>query len=176
MNIEGIFGTVKSGRTLIFAHPQNVDVSFADILSKHTNLQDAIKSMPLKLSDNLRVPRATVEQRPACMLCGMTISDEGTCLCEYPTVITKSGTNLKHNAAAADISAQPEGAAVNKIQNISDNNQSHSTKDIKLRHKCPRCGTVSDDGNCNCDNSKCDPISKSIKFKPTKQTINTISK
>lgn len=174
MTVEGILGAGKTTRNLLPAPQSNSGTDFSDILSERSSLQDEIKRMPPKLSDSLRVPHAVVEKRPFCIICGQTISDEGTCLCEYPTVITKGGgINLKHNSAAAGVTAQSEAAVANKANNIiPDDSKPCGTEDIKLRHKCPICGTVSDDGSCSCDTSK----SISMKSATHKPVIRTISK
>ena len=173
MTIENIFGTERTVRDLLPNRQTDSSTSFADILSKSADLQSLLINNRFKLSDSLRVPHAIVEKRPACIICGMTISEEGTCLCEYPTVLMTSGINLKRNAAAAGASAQPEAAAVDKPQTVPDDNIPRDTEeDIKLRHKCPICGTVTDDGNCGCDASKKNLISKSAKPKPITLSIN----
>lgn len=168
MTIENIFGTERTVRTLLPNRQNNSDADFANILSERAALQSSIINNRFKLSDSLRVPHAIVEKRPACLICGMTISDEGTCLCEYPTVITDGGIDLKRNSAAAGASAQTETAAANKPQTVPNDSipRDDAKDDIKLRHKCPACGAVTDDGNCGCDASKKNLISKSVKPKP----------
>lgn len=168
MIIEGILGVGKSAGSILSARQSNSDTDFSDIMAERANSQSTVQSIPRKLSDNLQIPRGKViEQRPCCIICGLTISDEGTCLCEYPTVINNCGINLKHNsAAAAGSSEQPKAVAADKVQHISDNSLSQNTKKIKLRHKCPLCGAVTDNGNCGCGNIKSDSGDNYARPKP----------
>lgn len=95
-------------------------------------------------SERLAFYRTRVtEQRPTCIVCGFTISSEGTCMCEYPTVIdNRTGIRPNYNKSAQTKSDVPEITANQNIK-ISDGNT--KTEKIKLRHRCPVCGTVSDD-------------------------------
>lgn len=172
MTIESVLSALKVSDNTVPVRQNNSNSDFADILSERASIQTTIQNLPRKLSDNLQIPRGRViEQRPRCMICGLTISDEGTCLCEYPTVINNCGVNLKHNSSAESSSVQQKTAAANKTRKISDN-LSNDAKKIKLRHKCPLCGAVTDDGNCGCgklksDSDKSAAPKPAITFKPT---------
>ncbi|MCH5203800.1 MAG: hypothetical protein J1F03_03575 [Oscillospiraceae bacterium] len=166
MTIEGISEARISANRILSPRQSNPNTDFADILSERASLQSTTRNIPQRLSDNLRIPRGrVVEQRPCCIICGLTISDEGTCLCEYPTVINNCGISLKHNPSAEGSSGQPKTVAANKTQQISDN-LSNDAKKIKLRHKCPLCGAVTDNGNCGCGNLKSDSGDNSVRPKP----------
>lgn len=173
MMIEGISRLDRSLESILSSRQGNSDNSktgFAEILSDRANPQSTTQSIPRKISDNLQIPRGRViEQRPCCIICGLTISDEGTCLCEYPTVIDNCGISLKHNTSAVGSSGQPKTVAADKTQQIS-NNLSNGTKKIKLRHKCPLCGAVTDNGNCGCslkNDSEQKFVKPAMTFKPT---------
>lgn len=143
------------------------DVSFAEILSGREKTRNIIENSRFRSSDRLGCLRTkVVEQRPVCILCGMTISSEGTCMCEYPTVINNhSGVSLNYNASAqtecSDISDITDGNQ--NMQNFNDSVISRDANKIKLRHRCLKCGTVSDDGSCMCDALK-DDDTKTVQF------------
>ena len=171
MTIESVLSALKVSENTVPVRQNNSNSDFAELLSERASIQATTRNLPRKLSDNLQIPRGRViEQRPRCMICGLTISDEGTCLCEYPTVINNCGVNLKHNPSAKG-SGQPKTVSATKTTKISDN-LSNDAKKIKLRHKCPLCGAVTDDGNCGCGKLKSDPDKSAspkpaITFKPT---------
>lgn len=110
------------------------DISFAEILLSREKTRNTIENSRFSSSDRLGCLRTrVVEQRPVCILCGMTISSEGTCMCEYPTVINNhSGVSLNYNASAqtecSDISENTDG---NKdMQIFNDSVMSRDTKKL----------------------------------------------
>lgn len=136
------------------------DISFAEILSSREKTRNTIENSQIRSSERLGCLRTRViEQRPVCILCGMTISSEGTCLCEYPTVINNhSRVSLNYNDSSqsecSDVSDITDGNQ--DTQNFNDSVISRDTNKIKLRHRCLKCGTVSDYGSCMCDTLKDD--------------------
>lgn len=128
---------------------------FSELLENRKKAEETVGNNCFKrYESSIFVRKRVIEQRPSCIICGMTISSEGTCLCEYPTVINFHGTvNLKRNGTSqTECSETSKIPAENKeIQVLGDNTTEQDTEKIKLRHRCLICGKVSDDGSCMCD-------------------------
>lgn len=151
--------------------------SFADILNSRADKPGKPAGISFKRSDPITARINSIEERPSCLICGMTISSEGTCLCAYPTVIYNYGkVSLKHNPSAetkgADTSGRsdkPETIPKIDLSQISGNNKaSRELEKIKLRRRCLTCGApVSDGGSCLCDTLNIDKDSAPQSIKGT---------
>lgn len=149
-NITNLSGGFNNLTKPIIGEKEQSDV-FADVLERIEKGIETAESKPFKMSRDLNLPPLKIiEKRPSCIICGMTISSEGTCLCAYPTVISnRGGISLNHNAPAqTEIS---ESGKKSQIPQISENRETRDTEKVKLRRRCLICGSaVSDDGTCMC--------------------------
>lgn len=161
MNIQSILNSANTAGNFPQRTKENEN-SFSEILSSREKTVNTANTMNARIdARSISFHSRAVEQRPACIVCGQTISSEGTCLCEYPTVINFHGSlNLKRTETPqteCDASEIPaEYADFKAPDNLQD------TEKIKLRHRCPICGKVTDDGNCMCKLDDKDPISRGV--------------
>lgn len=128
---------------------------FADALKRIEKGVNEVESKPFKASRGLTFTKMIIDEKPpSCILCGMTISSEGTCLCAYPTVISnRGGISLNHKSSIQTESPKADGEG--KITQISEKRESRDTEKVKLRRRCLICGSaVSDSGTCMCDTEK----------------------
>lgn len=159
MTVENIINSVGVSDSLTkpIIGKKEQSESFADVLERIEKGIEEAESVPFRASRYLPFPKmAIVEKRPSCIICGMTISSEGTCMCSYPTVISRhGGVSLNHNTSAQIESS--ESAGKGKITQISETGEPQNTEKVKLRRRCLMCGSaVSDDGTCMCDTEKKD--------------------
>lgn len=129
---------------------------FTDILRRLAETVEKAEGTPFKASRSLKIPQMKIiEKRPSCIICGMTISSEGTCMCAYPTVISnRGGVSLNHNSSAQTENSGSVGES-KKPQISETGDTTRDTEKVKLRRRCLICGSaVSDSGSCMCDTEK----------------------
>ena len=187
MTIENSIDSI--GASVSLSRPAQIRkesvTSFADILNARANTANNTSGTSFRRFDPIAARQANaVDERPSCLICGMTISSEGTCLCAYPTVIFNFGkVELKHNPSAeakgADISESRIKLRQSQridVSQISENNKAfRELQKIKLRRRCLTCGApVSDDGSCMCDSLNDNKISAPQGIKNPETALPTV--
>ena len=157
MTVENIINSVGISDSLTkpISGERGQSAPFADALKRIEKGIEDVENKPFRASRYLKIPQMTViEKRPSCILCGMTISSEGTCLCAYPTVISNhGGISLNHKSTAQAENSVSAGES--QIPQICENREAQDTEKVKLRRRCLICGSaVSDSGSCMCDTEK----------------------
>lgn len=176
MNVESVINLVWDSGSLAkpISGKTEQTKSFTDILQRISESVEMSESTPFKASRYLKIPpMKIIEKPPSCIICGMTISSEGTCMCAYPTVISnRGGVSLNHNSSAQTENSGSVGES-KKPQISETGDTTRDTEKVKLRRRCLICGSaVSDSGSCMCDTEKKDDKTSQPIVKVPKIQIN----